>query len=301
MTALGSVGGGAADQYQADPGGSGQYAINGIAGRNWQFSPSGGATGTATLRITLNQSYTLSRIYTEYEPNWEPNQYELRLSTDATNWTTVRPLSSFTGFTSNVTFTPTPGRYIEYRFLGERAANNVVSLRKLAAFADASNPPISKVGDANGGYNLAMTGTITNTTPTRWSAFANAPQTASSAIFTGTQWLNDGLMNSYSIPAQPSEANPASLANPARFVVDLGSVQRLNQVFLGFIFGQSWAGGGSIEVSTDNATWQMIRNQTTSLGTTYTRFSADAQYVRISSFGGNGDSPKSRSIICLSP
>src|SRR5688500_12002084 len=59
VTALGSVGGGAADQYQADPGGSGQYAINGIAGRNWQFSPSGGASGTATLRVTLNQSYTL--------------------------------------------------------------------------------------------------------------------------------------------------------------------------------------------------------------------------------------------------
>jgi hypothetical protein len=94
-------------------------------------------------------------------------------------------------------------------------------------------------------------------------------------------------MNSYVIPAQPSEANPASQANPARFVVDLGSVQRLNQVFLGFIFNQTWT-GGSVEVSTDNVTWHSVFNQTTPLGSTYVRFGADAQYVRVSSYGGNG-------------
>jgi hypothetical protein len=270
--ATSAVGGGASDQFSPN---SGRFAIDGNQS-SWQFFPDGGASGTARLTVTLDQTYKLSRVYTEYEPGWEPGQYQLRLSTDATNWTTVRNFTTpFTGFASNYTFAATDARYIEYTWLGERAANGVVSLREIEAFADATGPVIKN----NGGYNLAMTGTVTNPTPTKWSG---SPAGASSQIFSGTSTVNDGSTITYVTP------NGATQASPAQFVLDLGAIQELQQIYLSFVYGQSWT-GGSVEISGNGTTWSTVLSQTTTLGSMYIPLGdVDARYVRVSSFGGGG-------------
>src|SRR5581483_10211739 len=78
----------------------------------------------------------------------------------------------------------------------------------------------------------------------------------------------------------------------ARFVADLGSVQPVQNVTLGFWDDQSWASGGRVELSADGVTWTPIFNQTSALSTTNIAVPGttgfDARYIRVTNFGSSG-------------
>ncbi len=184
---------------------------------------------------------------------------KLRIS-DGTNWTTVLVQSA--AASTNVTFTAQNVAQVEWEVWGPGAdlggGPSYAYLMEMLAYVASTGPAPQK----EAGYNLGPTMTVVS--QSGWISWAPV----STAI--------DGSLPSYTIPDGTGTAD-----------FDLGATYNLTNIRLDFAYGQTWAGGGAVDISPDGSSWTSIVNTSGTLGNSSYNFSpTSARYVRLTGTGG---------------
>ena len=217
-----------------------------------QWSLPGGAsdpTASATLRITLDQSYDIGRLYHIYHsPIYLPASYEFRLSnTGFVGMTTVATNNSPAKVNNDI-IAPFTAQYLEYQWTGGGGLNPFVLLSQIEAFSDAGGPALS----SNGGWNVIALQT-------------SAPIVATK--LTPGNWQGDNVNNVVDLNLDdPSYLRGNGAAGNALFSIDLGNMHLLESVNMGFYHGQPWGSGTQIELSRDGVNFTSVFDSNVSTG-----------------------------------
>jgi beta-glucosidase len=187
--------------------------------------------------------------------NWETayaTAFQIQVSTDNTNWTTIYSTTTGTGGTQTLNVTGT-GRYI--RMYGTaRATQYGYSLWEFQAYT---------TGSSGGGSGTCGTTNAALNQPTTASSTENAGTPAADATDgnTGTRWSS-------------------AFSDPQWLEVDLGSAKAICQV--GLDWETAYAKAFQIQVSTDNTNWTTIYSSTTGTGGTQTlSVTGTGRYIRM--------------------
>jgi hypothetical protein len=263
--------------FTGDPG-TASLSINGGGQKTqWQVAAANRAASSASLRVTLDDVYSINQIVSRTR-FLTPDTLDLRVS--ATGFGSLNTIA--TGVTATAGdnpfyFAAQPVKYIEVTWHGAHAFDpsfSYTDIQRITAFADAATtPPINILS----GFNIrgAITPTFTN----------------DSAAAGGGGWL-DGLANIWDGDIENSYIRGNASGLDARFVSNLGSIQHIRNVTLGFYDDQNWGFGGRVELSTDGVNWTQVFNQTSALGTTNITlagvYGMDAQFIRVTNFKSAG-------------
>jgi len=204
MTNCSTQSGGPADVINY---GFGPWALQGMADAN----------ATATASITLDQVYTLNKIRLQYG-DFLPATHELRASADGLTWTPLLPQTA--AGSTDVTFSPTPVRYLDWQAWGPGASGGYGYLMEALAYISDSVAPPQK----EDGYNLMITSSLVS--QDGWISWAGAGN------------LRDSSLYSYSIRETEGV--------PAHALFDLGDTYALANARVDFAYGQNWMGGGKL-------------------------------------------------------
>ena len=237
---------------------------SGTADNVIDYSPNGvqlynlsNPTNTATFRITLDQSYRLNQIRTEYLNFFSGltlYNYELRLSTNAVDWTTVVAKTNIPSSIALNTFTATDARYIEYQVWGA-SGNNYILLSEIMAFAAASGPAPQQ----EGGYNIGPLARIDS--ESGWISWGPA-----------SSMLDNWMTTDGAVPS-PTGTVVLALAN-ACFV---------HALHTGFYAGWDWA---KFEISSNKTNWTTIVDGPLAWVNTFNFPAARTKYVRVQGYAG---------------
>lgn len=86
------------------------YAVDGDAGTRW----SSAWTDSEWITVDLGSSYTISRVALEWEAAFASG-YDIRVSTDGTQWNTVSEIRNADGGRDEIEFSATQARYVQMR------------------------------------------------------------------------------------------------------------------------------------------------------------------------------------------
>ncbi len=206
-------------------------AVDGNTGTRW----SSAFSDPQWLEVDLGSSQSICEVTLNWETAYA-TAFQIQVSTDNTNWTTI--YSTTTGTGGNQTLTrPGSGRYI--RMYGTaRATQYGYSLWEFQVFTTGS-----------GGGTTCGTTNVALNQPTTASSLENAGFTAAAATDgnTGTRWSS-------------------AFSDPQWLDVDLGSTKSICKVTLDW--EAAYATAFQIQVSPDNTNWTTIYSTTTGTGGT---------------------------------
>jgi len=216
-------------------------AIDGNTATRW----ASGWSDDEWIYVDLQTTQTVSRVVLNWEAAYG-QQYQLQVSTDATNWTTVHTEGASDGGVDDVTFTGTSARYV--RMLGVvRALPYGYSLWELEIYgvgvAGPSNVSLGKPATSSSDENGSFTAD---------KAFDGDPGSRWASQFSDPQWL----------------------------YVDLQAVYNLTSVQL--VWEAAASASYQIQVSNDASSWTTVYTDTAGDGgTDDVALSASGRYVRM--------------------
>ena len=193
-------------------------AVDGNTGTRW----SSAFSDPQWLEVDLGSSQSICGVSLNWETAYA-TAFQIQVSTDNTNWTTIYSTTTGTGGNQTLAATGT-GRYI--RMYGTaRATQYGYSLWEFQAYTTS--------GSNNGGGGTCGTTNVALNQPATASSTENASFPASDAVDgnTGTRWSS-------------------AFSDPQWLDVDLGSTQSICQV--GLDWETAYATAFQIQVSTDN-------------------------------------------------
>ena len=199
----------------------------------WQSTDPSDPDATAKLVFDLGQVYAVNRVRALYGSL--PNSYQVRVSIDNVNWTTVAS-STISIFDKIDTFTTANARYIECTAIGT-PASKIVDLSEFFAYQDKNATPAPTTDN---GFDLA---------------YLNLNATVDSANLTGA---GTSLFDKSNGTGVLGKTYAQGARADGTIVVNLGAPYRLEQIGLKFRLSQTWANGGRVEISPDAVTWTTI-------------------------------------------
>src|SRR5580704_17542456 len=218
-------------------------AVDGNTGTRW----SSAFSDPQWLEVDLGATASISQVVLQWEAAYA-TAFQIQISSDGTNWTTIYSTTTGTGGTQTLNVTGT-GRYV--RMYGTaRATAYGYSLWEFQVY-----------GSLAGG-TCSTTDAALNQ-PATASSLENATFTASNAVDgnTGTRWSS-------------------AFSDPQWLEVDLGSSQTICQVTLNW--EAAYATAFQIQTSPDGSTWTSIYSTTTGTGGVQTlSVSGTGRYVRM--------------------
>jgi aryl-phospho-beta-D-glucosidase BglC (GH1 family) len=240
----------ATDPYGDNP----SNALDG--NQNTRWSSGAAQTSGQWFQVDMGKSQSISSILIDAGPSSAgdyPRGYQVQVSNDATNWTTVSPGSFGTTRTIRVDFQGQTVRYFRIVQLG--SSTNWWSIAELVVFSD-------------GSFNRKG-----------WTASASSTGTGSSAanVFDGnasTRWTSGSPQ-----------------AGGEWFQVDMGSNQTFNQIVLdsGSSSPGDYPRGYTVQVSHDGNSWtQVAAGQGANEQLPINFPAVSARYIRITQTGSSG-------------
>jgi F5/8 type C domain/Ricin-type beta-trefoil lectin domain len=222
-------------------------AVDGNTGTRW----SSAFSDPQWLEVDLGSSQSICGVTLNWETAYA-KAFQIQVSTDNTNWTTIYSTTSGTGGLQNLTGLSGTGRYI--RMYGTaRATQYGYSLWEFQVFTSGTGGGGTTCGTANVALNQ----------PTTASSLENAGFTAAAATDgnTGTRWSS-------------------AFSDPQWLDVDLGSTKSICKVTLDW--ETAYATAFQIQVSPDNTNWTTIYSTTTGTGGNQTlNVSGSGRYIRM--------------------
>jgi hypothetical protein len=194
------------------------------------------------LQVDLGAIYSINQIILRHAGAggeislWNTRDYNVQVSTDGTNWSTVLTVTGNTLDVTSSSIGPVQARYVKLNVTaGERAGNDVARIYELEVYGVAAAPTPAPAQ----GSNLALNKPVTASAP------ANARETAPNAV-------NGSIVDKW-----------CSTVAEKWLQVDLGSIYSVNQ----FILRHAAAGGEisqwntrnfNVQVSVDGANWNTV-------------------------------------------
>ncbi|MFD7731512.1 discoidin domain-containing protein [Kitasatospora phosalacinea] len=219
-------------------------AVDGDNGTRW----SSAAADPQWIQVDLGSAQALSQVVLRWETAYA-KAYQVQVSADGANWTSVYSTTTGTGGTETLNVTGT-GRYV--RVYGtQRATAYGYSLWEFQVYGAATAP--SSCGASNAAQGRPATA----------SSAENAGTPASAAVDgnAGTRWSS-------------------AFGDPQWIQVDLGSVQSLCRVQLQWETAAAKA--YQLQTSADGANWTSVYSTTTGTGGTETlNVTGTGRYVRV--------------------
>lgn len=198
------------------------------------------------ITVDLGSTYNISGVKLTWEAAYAKD-YLVQVSSDNTNWTTVKTIAGNTSTTNEHTGLSSTGRYV--RIYGTaRGTTYGYSLYELEVYGTSTSNP-----------NLAL----------------NKAVTTSSVETTG-------LEGQYAVDANTATRWSATLyADPQWITVDLGSSYNIGEVKISW--EAAYAKDYLVQVSPDNTNWTTVKtiSGNTSLTNDHTGLSATGRYLRI--------------------
>ncbi|TVZ06154.1 hypothetical protein EAS64_01545 [Trebonia kvetii] len=221
-------------------------AVDGNTGTRW----SSAFSDPQWLEVDLGSSQSICGITLNWETAYA-KAFQIQVSTDNTNWTTIYSTTTGTGGVQNLTGLSGTGRYI--RMYGTtRATQYGYSIWEFQVFTTGS-----------GGGTTCGTTNVALNQPTTASSLENAGFTAAAATDgnTGTRWSS-------------------AFSDPQWLDVDLGSTKSICKVTLDW--EAAYATAFQIQVSPDNTNWTTIYSTTAGTGGTQNlTVSGSGRYIRM--------------------
>ena len=259
-------------------------AVDGSATTRWssQFSD------PQWLQVDMGQTYNISQVSLTWE-NAYATAYQIQVSNDATNWTSIYTTTTGAGGTEKLTGLSGTGRYI--RMYGtQRATQYGYSLWEFAVYGSSPN------GTATATPTGTVTNTVTTATPTPTLANTPTPTLANTPTPTSVASNSNLALNQPATASSLENANyPASNAvdgngttrwatqwnDPQWLQIDLGQTSNITSVTLNW--ESAYASAYQIQVSNDATNWTSIYTTTTGLGGTenLTGLSGSGRYIRM--------------------
>jgi hypothetical protein len=219
-------------------------ATDGNTGTRW----SSAFSDPQWLQVDLGSTATISQVVLQWETAYG-KAFQIQVSNDASNWTTIFTTTTGTGGTQTLNVTGT-GRYV--RMYGTvRGTQWGYSLWEFQVY-----------GTTGTGGSCSTTDSALNA-PATASSLENATFPASAAVDgnTGTRWSS-------------------AFSDPQWLQVDLGSTQTVCEVTLDW--EAAYATAFQIQVSNDASTWTTIYSTTTGTGGNQTiSLNGTGRYVRM--------------------
>lgn len=223
---------------------TGPNAVDGNGSTRWASAE---AIDPQWITVDLGNTYSINRIKINWEAAYGKN-FLVQVSTDNSNWTTLRDVQNNTSLSNDYTGLTGTGRYVRIygTARGTTYGYSIYDLEVYGTLVGAAanialnkNVTVSSVEGSGFEGNYAVDG---NTT-TRWSA----------TLYVDPQWIT----------------------------VDLGSSYNISRIK--FVWEAAYAKDFLVQVSSDNANWTTVKNITgnTSLTNDYTGLSATGRYVRM--------------------
>ena len=221
-------------------------ATDGNTGTRW----SSAFSDPQWLQVDLGSTATISQVVLQWETAYA-TAFQIQVSPDASNWTTIYSTTTGTGGTQTLNVTGT-GRYV--RMYGTaRGTPYGYSLWEFQVYGTAGK---------RGGTTCNTTDAALNH-PATASSLENSSFPASAAVDgnTGTRWSS-------------------AFSDPQWLEVDLGASQSVCEVSLSW--EAAYATAFQIQVSPDGSTWTTIYSTTTGTGGNQTlSVSGTGRYVRM--------------------
>jgi len=218
-------------------------ATDGNTGTRW----SSAFSDPQWLQVDLGSVQSICQVVLDWETAYA-TAFQIQVSSDGTNWTTIYSTTSGTGGTQTLSVSGS-GRYI--RMYGTaRATQYGYSLWEFQVFAAGTS---SSCGSTNVALNQPTTASSVQS--------ASFPASAATDGNLGTRWSS-------------------AFSDPQWLQVDLGSVQSVCQVVLDW--ETAYATAFQIQVSSDGTNWTTIYSTTSGTGGTQTlNVSGSGRYIRM--------------------
>lgn len=221
------------------------YAVDGNTNSRWASQWS----DAQWIYVDLGSSKTINRVLLKWEAAYGKG-YQIQVSEDKTNWTTVYSTTSGDGGIDDINLSGT-GRYVRMNGT-QRGTGYGYSLWDFEVYG-------------GGGTTTPPTGNVNKA--------LKKPAAASSAE--GAAWAA-----SYAVDGDSSTRWASSWSDPQWISVDLGSVQSITRVLLKWegAFGKNY----QVQTSSDNANWTTVKTVTNGDGgTDDLSLTGSGRYVRI--------------------
>lgn len=223
---------------------TGPNAVDGNGSTRWASAE---AIDPQWITVDLGNTYSINRIKINWEAAYGKN-FLVQVSTDNSNWTTLRDVQNNTSLSNDYTGLTGTGRYVRVygTARGTAYGYSIYDLEVYGTLVSAAtnialnkNVTVSSIEGSGFEGNYAVDGN----TATRWSA----------TLYVDPQWIT----------------------------VDLGSSYNISRIK--FVWEAAYAKDYLVQVSSDNANWTTVKNITgnTSLTNDYTGLSATGRFVRM--------------------
>ncbi|HEX9016727.1 MAG TPA: discoidin domain-containing protein, partial [Chloroflexota bacterium] len=235
------------------------------------------------IYVDLGSSYNISSVTLMWETAYA-SAFQIQVSSDATNWTTIYSTTTGTGGTQNLTGLSGTGRYV--RMYGTaRATPYGYSLFEFQVYGTAATGPTPTPG-ATATATPAATPAAT-ATPTPGATATPAPTPSGTTNLALNRPAVASSLESSSYPAgnavdgNTSTRWSSQFSDPQWIYVDLGSSYNISSVTL--MWETAYASAFQIQVSSDATNWTTIFSTTTGTGGTQnlTGLSGTGRYVRM--------------------
>jgi hypothetical protein len=258
-------------------------AVDGNAGTRW----SSAFSDPQWIYVDLGAAYQVNQV----KLNWEAayaTAYQIQVSNDTANWTTVWSTTTGAGGVVTINFTATSARYV--RMYGAvRALGYGYSLWEFEVYG-ATGPtptptPTTPPGTATPTPTVGptYTPTPTPTAPPGGTLLSQGKTSTASSFQAGNEVAkgNDGSLT--------TRWAASGATFPQWWMVDLGAGYSLSRVDINWYSSATRSFKYKIEVSTDNVTFTTVVDKTgnTATGDTSDSFSATGRYVRITVTGAS--------------
>lgn len=234
-----------ASASSTEAGSSAAYALDWNTGTRWSSGAS--QTGGQWFQVDMGSKKVIDQITfeTKTTDKWDyPRAYQVQVSNDGSNWTTVASDKGF-GWRTVVTFDPQFAQYIRINQTG--AASEWWSIAEFHAY---SEPALSRAG---------------------WTASASVTEPGGAAANAidgnaGTRW-----------------STGAAQANGQWYQVDMGRNQTFNRVLIDAgASANDYPRGYQVQVSTNGTSWTTVASGSTSMASAVVEFRPQvARYLKV--------------------
>jgi aryl-phospho-beta-D-glucosidase BglC (GH1 family) len=223
---------------------TGPNAVDGNGSTRWASAE---GIDPQWITVDLGNTYSINRIKINWEAAYGKN-FLVQVSTDNSNWTTLRDVQNNTSLSNDYTGLTGTGRYV--RIYGTaRGTTYGYSI-----------------------YDLEVYGTVVGT----------APNIALNKNVMVSSVEGSGFEGNYAVDGNTATRWSATLyVDPQWITVDLGGSYNISRIK--FVWEAAYAKDYLVQVSSDNSNWTTIKNITgnTSLTNDHTGLSATGRYVRM--------------------
>ncbi len=228
---------------------AGNYAVDENDGTRWASS----WTDNEWIYVDLGTAYNVNKVVLNWEGAYG-KAYDIQVSNDGTNWTTVKSMSDQNGGEDVITFDATSARYVRMQGIS-RGTGYGYSLWEMEVYATTES---ADVEDAVSGTNVALKKT------TYQSGYESNAMAADRAVDgnSGTRFSSN-------------------YADDAWMYIDLGATYSINKVYINWegAYGKAY----NIQVSNDGTNWTTVKSLTNQDGgeDTITFDEVNARYVKM--------------------